>query len=129
MLIDTQKVDYAVLPAPSSQREARALIQLSSLSNPSVPLYSLNQTGRPEHERSAILFSVEIKTSVSVDDPLLQLAIWASAGLQAVSNVFHGDLAPERVPPAFMMSMKGAQCQIANMNLASGAREGGLPTR
>jgi hypothetical protein len=83
--IDTKKVDYGFFLAPSPERKARAQAQLNSLPNPT---QNLNQTGRPEHATSAILLSIEIKTSVSVDYPLLQLAIWASAGLQAVSNVF-----------------------------------------
>jgi hypothetical protein len=76
----------------------------------------LNQTSRPEHATSVNLLSIEIKTSVSADDPVLQFAIWASAGLQAIANVFGQDLpAAETIPPAFVMSMRGAEYKIAYM--------------
>lgn len=64
--IDTKKVDYGFFLAPSSERKARAQAQINSLLNTA---QNLNQTGRPEHAMSTILLSVEIKTSVSVDDP------------------------------------------------------------
>jgi hypothetical protein len=70
--IDTKKVDYGFFLAPSPERKARAQAQLNSLSNLT---QNLNQTGHSEHATSTILLSIKIKTSVSVDDPLLQLAI------------------------------------------------------
>ncbi|CZR68591.1 uncharacterized protein PAC_18490 [Phialocephala subalpina] len=100
--------------------------QLNSLPNPT---QNLDQTGRPEHATSAILLSIEIRTYVSVDDSLLQLAVWASAGLQAVSNVFDGNIAPDIVRPAFMMSMKGAACKISYMKLESSSSEEDLPAK
>jgi hypothetical protein len=52
--------------------------------------------------------------------PRLQFPIWASAGLQAIANVFGQDLpAAETIPPAFVMSMRGAECKIAYMKLES----------
>jgi hypothetical protein len=81
---------------------------------------NLNQTSRPEHATSVNLLSVEFNTPVSTDDTLLQLAIWASAGLQAITNVFRKDsTAAEAFSPAFMMSMREAECKIAHMKLES----------
>jgi hypothetical protein len=114
--VDTKKVDYAIFYAPPPDRKQRIALQLQPILEPR----NLNQTSRPEHAISVNLLSIEIKTSVSADDPLLQLAIWASAGLQAITNVFGQDLpAAETIPPAFMMSMRGAECKIAYMKLES----------
>ncbi|KAH8585697.1 hypothetical protein B0O99DRAFT_646378 [Bisporella sp. PMI_857] len=114
--VDTKKVDYAIFYASPPDRKRRIALQLQPIPEPC----NLNQTSRPEHATSVNLFSIEIKTFVSADDPLLQLAIWASAGLQAITNVFRQDLpAAETIPPAFMMSMRGAECKIAYMKLES----------
>jgi hypothetical protein len=69
--VDTKKVDYAIFYALSPDRKQRIELQLQPMPEPC----NLNQTSRFEHVTSVNLLSVAIKTSFSVDDPLLQLAI------------------------------------------------------
>jgi hypothetical protein len=116
--LESKKVDYGIYMVPNGSRMNKIESLLSSI--PDISARTIGQSNTPWLRTKPSLVSIEMKTSVSPEDPLIQLAIWCSAGLQALSNIVDEEVVkPEDIPPTFTVSMKGHSCRLGYMRLES----------
>ena len=113
---------------PNTSRISKIESILASI--PDISARTIGQSNTPWLRTKPSLVSIEIKTSVSPEDPLIQLAIWCSAGLQALSNLVDEEVVkPEDIPPTFAVSIKGHICRLGYMRLESNPDPDLLPRK
>jgi hypothetical protein len=101
---------------------ASRMNQIESLlaSIPDISARTIGQSNTPWLRTKPSLVSIQMKTSVSPEDSIIQLAIWCSAGLQALSNIVDEEVVkPEGIPPTFTVSIKGHSCRFGYKRLES----------
>jgi hypothetical protein len=89
---------------------------------------SINQTDEPRTRLNLSLISVKVTKSLSQEDALIPLSLWASAGLERVTELFekHADLS--NLIPTILVSAKGPHWSVMFMYLDE-LPIGGQPTR
>lgn len=121
MDLESKRVDYCLfIPLSSAQTSS---IKAHLQTRP-IPKYSINQTAAPYTQYRPLVASVELKTERSGVDPLVQLAIWTSAGFSALMDLSRTDAAP---PAAPVITIVGHEWKIYYVHLDPGSRGEAAP--
>jgi hypothetical protein len=116
--LESKKVDYGIYMVLNASRMNQIESFLASV--PDISAWTIGQSNTPWLRTKPSLVSIQMKTSVSPEDSLIQLAIWCSAGLQALSNIVDEEVVkPEDIPSTFTVSIKGHSCRLGYKRLES----------
>lgn len=109
-----KKIDYCLYLRQVPAMEKRVGDFLAS----SVPFgRSINQTDEPRARLSLPLISIKVTKSLSQEDPLIPLSVWASAGLERAAELFEERAKPSNLTPAILISVKGPHWYVMFMYL------------
>jgi len=109
-----KKIDYCLYLHQDPAMERKVADFLAS----SVPFgRSINQTDESRTRLSLPLISIKVTKSLSQEDPLIPLSVWASAGLERAAELFEKRAKVSNLVPAILISVKGPQWYVMFMYL------------
>ena len=120
-----KKIDYCLYMRPNSAMERR----IEEFVKSSVPFgRSINQTDEGRNRQNLPLVSIKVAKSLSQEDPLIPLSLWASAGLERAAELFEKHINLSDLVPTILVCVKGPHWSVMFMNLDD-VPIGGQPTR